>query len=425
MEVGSSVSSYISSISTAYKQTYSKASKVDSQISISYEESKMNDPIAYYKQWCSEYPDISFRLTDYENGTNAKGYNLGYNNSMNQVGNNFGELYQYSVEIDISVIRKMMSDSTFESNTKNYFQSLIEQVYPQFQATAVSDGMSNMCMNIGLDGDRLDFGATYTHCHFSTEEEVRKMWADEEYQKTIGQIFDKQKADLIDIYLKMTENCVLKMKELASSEFLKEEPTEDISAGISELDEKKRTSAHLYGAIEEINPDSIGESLKSIGFMTYSLSEGKNTKVVAYVAEESTEENPIILCRWKDQDGNVKACKVDLNKVNPLAANDMEMFAYLTYEQEKGNWISGAINNFEAYRNLREMQDESYHFNNTRGNGEYYLLSCQNNVNEMMDTILSWMKDIQHPDAKKYCNQISSFLEMFNPTSGYSYDETL
>lgn len=244
MEIGSSTSSYISNLSAAYKQTYSKTSKVDLQISVSSEESMTNDPITYYKQLCSKYPNISFRLADYDNGTNAKGYNLGYKNSMNQVGNNFGEMYQYSIEIDVSVIRKMMSDPLFESNTNNYFQTLIEQVYPQFQADAVRDGMSNMCMTLDMEGDRLDVGATYSHCHFSNEEEVRKMWADEEYQKTIGQIFEKQKADLMDIYLKMTENCILKMKERASSEIFKEEePTADISEVTSELDKKIGTSS--------------------------------------------------------------------------------------------------------------------------------------------------------------------------------------
>lgn len=95
-----------------------------------------------------------------------------------------------------------------------------------------------------MEGDRLDVGATYSHCRFSTEEEVRKMWADEEYQKTVGQIFEKQKADLMDIYLKMTENCILKMNELASSEIFKEEdPTAEISEVTSELDKKIGTSS--------------------------------------------------------------------------------------------------------------------------------------------------------------------------------------
>ena len=41
----------------------------------------------------------------------------------------------------------------------------------------------------------------------------------------------------MDVYLKMTENCILKMNELTSSEIFKEEyPTAEISEVTSELD---------------------------------------------------------------------------------------------------------------------------------------------------------------------------------------------
>lgn len=398
MEIGSSVSSYISSISATYKQTYSKASKVDSQISISYEESKMNDPIAYYKQWCSEYPDISFRLTDYENGTNAKGYNLGYNNSMNQVGNNFGELYQCSVEIDISVIRKMMNDPTFESNTKNYFQSLIEQVYPQFQATAVRDGMSNMCMSIGLDGDGLDIGATYTHCHFSTEEEVKRMWADEEYQKTVGQIFEKQKADLMDIYLKMTENCVLKMKELASSEIIeKKEEAEDISAITSEHNEEKNTDR------------------KVVGFTTFPVAEHVKAGVFAFLPSESTLEDPVIQIEYKGSDGEKKIIDVHVNDVDVESASDMEMFAYLTYQGLIGNKIPNALNNYDAYQRMKSS-DGDYYYHDYQ-NGESRFLDEKINTSEMMQRVFSWMKTINHPDAQIHARMCEDLLAMLNPVN--------
>ena len=43
----------------------------------------------------------------------------------------------------------------------------------------------------------------------------------------------------MDVYLKMTENCILKMNELTSSEIFKEEdPTAEISEVTSELDKK-------------------------------------------------------------------------------------------------------------------------------------------------------------------------------------------
>jgi uncharacterized iron-regulated protein len=133
---------------------------------------------------------------------------------MNQVGNNFGDFGKCSIEIDVAVIRKMMSDSSFESDTKNYLNTFIEQDYPQFQATAVRDGMSNMCMNIDLEGNEIQVGATYAHCHFSTEEEIRKMWADETNQTRLNNYFNQKKSELLDTYLAMIESSETKMRTL-------------------------------------------------------------------------------------------------------------------------------------------------------------------------------------------------------------------
>ena len=222
MEIVSTTSSYISSISAAYKKAYNNTGKVGSKLSISSKESMTNDPLAYYKQLCSKYPNISFRLDDYFNGTNAKGYNLGYNNSMNQVGENFGEMGQCSIEIDISVIEKMMQDPKYEQQANGWIQAF-EQNYAGHAADVASSGCSNFCFTIHDFGDGIQTGRTCGYTPFSTEEEVRKMWADEEYQKSVSQVFDKQKADLIEIYLKMTESCILKKDEIAPSEQIKEE----------------------------------------------------------------------------------------------------------------------------------------------------------------------------------------------------------
>ena len=54
MEIVSTTSSYISSISAAYKKAYNNTGKVGSKLSISSKESMTNDPLAYYKQ-LSEY----------------------------------------------------------------------------------------------------------------------------------------------------------------------------------------------------------------------------------------------------------------------------------------------------------------------------------------------------------------------------------
>lgn len=173
MEIVSTTSSYISSISAAYKKAYNNTGKVGSELSISSKESMPNDPLAYYKQLCSKYPNISFRLTDYVNGTNASGYNLGYNNSMNQVGENFGAMGQCSIEIDISVVEKMMKDTKYAEHANGWIQAF-EQNYNGHAVDVASAGYSNFCFTLHDFGNGIETGRTDAHNAFSTEAEVKK-----------------------------------------------------------------------------------------------------------------------------------------------------------------------------------------------------------------------------------------------------------
>ena len=103
----------------------------------------------------------------------------------------------------------------------------------------IRSGLPYTDHHLALDGDKFQGSQGYFSSKYSTEEELRRMWDAEEYQTKMGQFFEKQKADLMDIYLKMTENCILKMKEPALSEIFKEEePTADISEVTDERDKK-------------------------------------------------------------------------------------------------------------------------------------------------------------------------------------------
>lgn len=218
MEIVSTTSSYISNISATYKKTYNNTGKVDTQLNISSNESMTKDPLAYYKQLCSKYPNISFRLDDYFNGTNAKGYNLGYKNSMNQVGENFGEMGQCSIEIDISVIEKMMQDPKYEQQANGWIQAF-EQNYAGHAADVASSGCSNFCFTIHDFGDGIQTGRTCGFGPFSTEEEVREMWADEEYKNKATNYVEQKKSALTDAYLKMLEESRLKQILMSKSRY--------------------------------------------------------------------------------------------------------------------------------------------------------------------------------------------------------------
>ena len=62
------------------------------------------DPLGYYYKLCKEFPNISFRLDDRETALkDTSKIWLGYNGSMNQVGDNFGGIGQCSISLDISV----------------------------------------------------------------------------------------------------------------------------------------------------------------------------------------------------------------------------------------------------------------------------------------------------------------------------------
>ena len=416
MEIVSTTSSYISSISAAYKKAYNNTGKVGSQLSISSKESMTNDPLAYYKQLCSKYPNISFRLDDYFNGTNAKGYNLGYNNSMNQVGENFGEMGQCSIEIDISVIEKMMQDPKYEQQANGWIQAF-EQNYAGHAADVASSGCSNFCFTIHDFGDGIQTGRTCGYTPFSTEEEVRKMWADEEYQKSVSQVFDKQKADLIEIYLKMTESCILKKDELAPSEQSKEEQRiENISKATQQVEDEYEYAISKHDKIEGVDIADVSNDRKGIGLTSFPVSSMTSALVGAYIPKESTEQDPIIQVDYK-VNGERHVYNIHVNDVDPTNASDMEMFAYLTYQGYIGNRIPGAINNWDAYKTIRREDELDTYGEFKQLLGEKYFTSTKSNAIAMIERVYSWMKNINHSDAKVQAGWCEDLLAMLNPVN--------
>lgn len=218
MEIVGSTTNYISKIGTASKKTYCKTNKVYPQGKNTIEKSETTDALTYYKNLCSKYPNISFRLTDYVNGTNASGYNLGYNNSMNQVGENFGAMGQCSIEIDISVVEKMMKDTKYAEHANGWIQAF-EQNYSGHAVDVASSGYSNFCFTLHDFGNGIETGRTDSHNAFSTEAEVKKMWANDEYKNKATKYTEQKKAALTDAYLKMLEESRLKQILVSKSRY--------------------------------------------------------------------------------------------------------------------------------------------------------------------------------------------------------------
>lgn len=272
MSVSNILSGYAISTNMQYSNDTGLINKTEVQFKVTRQVSSSGDAVLdYYQNMCSKFPNISFRLSDKEEELkhmNDRRPYFGYNDSLNQVGDNFSELGQVSIDIDVAVIRKMQNDPNFEEEVLNAIGNC-EKNYGLYQQGAIRDGMSYTDHCLELDGDKLQESQGYYHSKASTEEELRRMWNAEEYQTKMGQFFEKQKADLIEIYLKMTESCILKKDNLAPSEILKdEEQPEEISAVTSDLDEEKKVDR------------------KIVGFTTFPVAEHVKAGVFAFLPSE-------------------------------------------------------------------------------------------------------------------------------------------
>ena len=170
------------------------------------------DSLTYYYQLCQEFPDITFRLGDQNEGLkNINQPYLGYRGHMNQVGNNFGKMGQCSISLDISVIRKMQTDPSYEEEVKGMIQNSKEW-YAQTQQDALEQGYSSTAVYFDDTKGRLQRSVMQTNMQFSTEDEINKMWKQDVFSQKMQIKFNRTNDKLLDTYLQMLEEADKKSK---------------------------------------------------------------------------------------------------------------------------------------------------------------------------------------------------------------------
>lgn len=170
------------------------------------------DSLSYYYKLCKEFPDISFRLEDKEESLkNTSQPYLGYCGSMNQVGNNFGKIGQCSIKLDISVIRKMQTDPSYEQEVKGMIQNSKEW-YGQTEAEALERGCTSTAVCFNDSNGRLQRSVIQANMQFSTEDEIRKMWKQDTFSQKMQIKFSQTNDKMMDTYLQMLEKADKKSK---------------------------------------------------------------------------------------------------------------------------------------------------------------------------------------------------------------------
>ncbi len=186
------------------------------------EKSEVELNLEYYHSLCKEFPGVTFRLDDAQTALKTGGYTLetlGYNGSFHQVGSNFGEIGQCSIQIDISVIEKMRMDPQYEIAAKWKISDSITR-FGEYQTEVPEEPYTVVCLED--DNGRIQRSRWHSSSRFPTEEETKEMIR--QYQnKTQKLDSDKMTDDLIDSYLKMIEESEQKRKDLMEKMQDKEE----------------------------------------------------------------------------------------------------------------------------------------------------------------------------------------------------------
>lgn len=256
-----------------------------------------DDVLAYYQNLCKEFAGVSFRLDDVNEAAKHNGSPyLGYNNSFNQVGNNFGHSGQCSITLDVSVIKKMQEDPRYEQSVKGMIENTKTR-YSEFETDALKDGYQYVSVSIEDNGGKPQRAIAQSNVPCSTEDEVRSMWNSGEYSSRIVSIVDDLKSEAADIFFKMYD--------------------------------ESRSSRVANGTIAE------------------SIDHEWERNLQCHEATESTAEDPIYEVTTT-VNGELITQKIHINDFKPTDATQAQMCAMFAY-YDSVNGTEGTYDKFMAY----------------------------------------------------------------------------
>lgn len=136
--------------------------------------------ISYYKNLCRDFPDITFKMADIEAAKRGSAqYYIGYKGNSYQQGDNFSCPGQCSIQIDVNVIRKMMTDPEYEFSVRGRISNMISD-YSRYEQWAREEGYGYCYVGLrdGEDGKLEEF-IGFSQSQVSTDEEIRKKCNDD------------------------------------------------------------------------------------------------------------------------------------------------------------------------------------------------------------------------------------------------------
>lgn len=154
---------------------------------------RLDDTLKYYYELCREFGKYSFQLGDRESGRGNSFTAI--STDMTQAGDDYSQLGQVSIEIDIATIRRMQVDPVFEKKVKRTIKEIGEN-YDQYQQTALKTHSQYAAVQIYDDNGAIIVSQICSDHPFKTEAEALEeldLW--KAYWEAY---FDKLKNDMLE-----------------------------------------------------------------------------------------------------------------------------------------------------------------------------------------------------------------------------------
>ena len=189
---------------------------------------------------------------------------------------------------------------------------------------------------------------------------------------------------------------------------------DNISKATQKVESENDYIISKHGAVDEINSEKASDDSVFIGMTTFPVSSLVSHMVEAVIPPESTSEDPVVQVRFNGDDGKYHVYNIHVNDVNPNSASDMEMFAYLSYQDHIGNKTPGAFNNWAAYQIMKFTHELETYGDYRELLGEIFFTGVKNDAEAMINQVFSWLKKNNNPSAQKQAGWCRDLLDMLN-----------
>ncbi len=174
----------------------------------------------------------------------------------------------------------------------------------------------------------------------------------------------------------------------------------------SRLQEKLISRAEAGGAVTKADHAQAGEFIG----MTMVPEEGESTVygMTAFLIAGSTPENPVVQIRF-NCGGERVYYNVEVNKVNPECATQLEMFALLSYTDKMGVTEGGAFGSFQKLSVYAVNAFQNGYCEDLSGVDTF--LNETFNWKEILDDIMKDYMDAQLKSQYKDCENLLNYFE--------------